>query len=232
MHCEAIQLEANDGHKLAAYVAHPDGAPVAGLLVLQEIFGVNAHIREVTENFAAAGYLAVAPAMFDRVAPGIELDYSDFSRARATMAQLTREQCVADMAAAAAYAGQAGKVGIVGYCWGGAMADLAACHGLVQAGVSYYGRMTVEWLDLQPQCPMIYHYGERDALIPLQLVEDIAARRSGQVYVWGGADHGFCCTERPQYHEPSATKAQAITLEFLSAELAAGPAGPAAGTRT
>ncbi|MEE4186611.1 MAG: dienelactone hydrolase family protein [Gammaproteobacteria bacterium] len=228
MHCESIELQAADGHTLSAYVAHPDGTPLGGLLVLQEIFGVNAHIREVTENFAAAGYLAVAPAMFDRVAPGIELDYSDFTRARETMAQLNREQCVADMGAAAAYASQAGKVGIVGYCWGGAMADLAACHGLVQAGVSYYGRMTVEWLDLQPQCPMIYHYGEHDALIPLQLVEDIAARRSGKVYVWGGADHGFCCTERPQYHQTSAEKSQAITLDFLRAELAADAAHPEA----
>lgn len=226
MHCKTIRVEAADGHTLSAYVARPDGEPLGGLLVLQEIFGVNAHIREVTENFAAAGYLAIAPAMFDRVGPGIELDYSDFTQARQTMAKLTREQCVADMAAAAEYASQAGKVGIVGYCWGGAMADLAACHGLVEAGVSYYGRMTVEWLDLQPQCPMIYHYGERDALIPLQLVEDIAARRSGQVYVWGGADHGFCCTERPQYHPLSATKAQEITLEFLGAELTGASARP------
>lgn len=220
MHTETIKLEATDGHSLDAFVAHPEGKPSGGLLVLQEIFGVNAHMRKVTEDFAAAGYLAIAPAMFDRVEPGIALDYSDFNRARETMGKLKREHCVADMATAANYAGRAGKVGIVGYCWGGAMADLAACHGLVDAGVSYYGRMTVEWLELTPQCPMIYHYGERDALIPLEMVQDITRRRSGDVYVWDGADHGFNCMERPQYHKPSATKAQEITLRFFNDELA------------
>ena len=228
MRTETVHVKAADGHSFQAYAAHPDGAPKAGLLVLQEIFGVNAHIRAVAESFAAEGYLAIAPAMFDRIGPGIELDYSDFARARATMGGLTREDCVADLAAASAYAGQAGKVGIVGYCWGGAMADLAACHGLVQAGVSYYGRMTIEWLELTPQCPMIYHYGEEDALIPPQMVEEIAGKREGKVYVWAGADHGFNCTDRPQYHEPSATQARKLTLDFLAAQLTAAASGPAA----
>lgn len=219
MSTATAQLTAPDGHRLEAFVAQPDGTPRGGLLVLQEIFGVNAHIREVAAGFAAEGFLAVAPAMFDRVESGLTLDYSEFTRARETMAQLQREQCVADMAAAAEFAGQAGRVGIVGYCWGGAMADLAACHGLVQAGVSYYGRMTVEWLDLKPRCPMLYHYGERDELIPLQTVEEIARHRDGEVQVWGGADHGFNCTERPSFHQPSATKARAITLAFFAEHL-------------
>lgn len=219
MNAETVTLTAADGHNLSAYVAHPEQVPHAGLIVMQEIFGVNTHIRSVVDEFAADGFLTIAPAMFDRVEPGLELGYDDFTTARETMGRLEREGCVADMAAAAAHVAGAGKVGIVGYCWGGSMADLAACHGLVSAGVSYYGRMTVEWLDLTPQCPMIYHYGETDSLIPLQLVEQIKRKRAGRTYVWGGADHGFNCKERPQYHKTSAEKARDITLEFFAEQL-------------
>jgi len=222
MNTETISLTTADGHTLSAWLARPDTAPRAGLLVIQEIFGVNPHIRRVTESFAADGYLALAPAMFDRVEPGIELGYTDFEKARATMEKLDREQCVADMAAAADWLRQQGctKVGIVGYCWGGAMADLAACHGIVDAAVSYYGRMTVEWLNLQPQCPVLYHFGETDPLIPLQTVEDIAAKRPGHaIRVWGGAGHGFSCDERPDYHKHSATEARKLTLEHFAKHL-------------
>ncbi len=220
MNSETIDLTADDGHRLAAYVARPDGKPMAGLVVLQEIFGVTSHIQSVTDGFAAEGYLAIAPAMFDRVSPGMALAYTDFETARATMAKLDRAQCVLDMKAAADYARSAGKVGIVGFCWGGAMADLAACHGLVDAGVSYYGRMTVEWLDLQPQCPMLYHYGEKDSLIPAETIEKIQRKRNGHVRVWGGAGHGFNCTDRPDYHKASATRAMEVTLKFLAQHLA------------
>ncbi len=222
MTSETVTLTAGDGHTLSAYVAHPDGKPKAGLLVLQEIFGVNEHIRSVTDGFAADGYLAIAPAMFDRIEPGIELGYDDFTKAREVMGKLERDDCVTDMAAAAQYARAAGngaglKVGIVGYCWGGAMADLAACHGLVDAAVSYYGRMTVEWLDLSPQCPVLYHFGETDPLIPSQLVEDIAAKRPGQQFrTWGGAGHGFNCDSRPEFHKTSAEAARALTLEHFA----------------
>jgi carboxymethylenebutenolidase len=219
MNTETVTLTASDGHQLSAYVAHPEGKPKAGLLVLQEIFGVNEHIRNVADGFAADGYLVVTPAMFDRVKPGIELGYDNFEAARETMAELELENCVKDMAAAADYARSAGKVGIVGYCWGGAMADLAACHGLVDAAVSYYGRMTVEWLDKQPQCPVLYHYGERDPLIPSQTIEQIARKRDGKVRVWGGAGHGFNCDERPEFHKHSATQARLLTLEHFAKHL-------------
>jgi len=222
MASDTVSLTASDGHQLQAYVAHPEGEPKAGLLILQEIFGVNEHIRSVADSYAAEGYLAVAPCMFDRVEPGIELDYTDFNAARETMGKLDREQCVADMAAAAEYARSAGKVGIVGYCWGGAMADLAACHGLVDAAVSYYGRMTVEWCkELTPQCPVLYHYGERDQLIPLEVIEQIASKRPGhEVRVWGGADHGFSCDARDSYHKASAQQARALTLGHFAKHLA------------
>lgn len=216
---EYVNLEAADGHRLQAWVARPGGRPRAGLLVLQEIFGVNRHIRSVADGFAAEGYLAVAPAMFDRVEAGIELGYDDFERARETMAKLDREACVADMRAAADFAREAGHVGIVGYCWGGAMADLAACHGLVDAAVSYYGRMTVEWLDLQPQCPVLYHFGAKDPLIPPETVEQITGARSGKAHVWPDAGHGFNCDERADYDAETADEARRLTLEFLAEHL-------------
>jgi len=219
MNTETVTLTASDGHALSAYVAHPQGKPKAGLIVLQEIFGVNEHIRSIADGFAADGFLVVAPAMFDRVKPGIELGYDNFDAARETLSQLERENCVKDMAAAADYAQSAGKVGIVGYCWGGAMADLAACHDLVDAAVSYYGRMTVEWLDLQPQCPVLYHYGETDGLIPWQTIEQIARKRDGEVRVWGGAGHGFNCDVRPEYHKAAAKQARELTLKHLATNL-------------
>jgi carboxymethylenebutenolidase len=218
---EIITLKAQDGHELEAYVAHPDGTPKAGLLIIQEIFGLTDNIREVTEEFAADGFLAVAPAMFDRVDKGIVLDYTDFDAARETMGKLDLEQCAADMQAAADYARSAGKVGIVGYCWGGAMADWAACHGSVDAVVSYYGRMTVDWLDKQPTCPMHYHYGDRDQLIPWQTIEQIQRKRKGHVRIWGNADHGFNCKDRSQYHKSSAIAAREVTLDFLTEHLTA-----------
>jgi carboxymethylenebutenolidase len=221
MTTETVTLTAEDGHTLEAYVAHPEGTPKAGLLILQEIFGVNEHIRNVTDSFAAEGYLAIAPAMFDRVKPGLELGYNDFTAARDTMSQLERENCVKDMAAAADYARSAGKVGIVGYCWGGAMADLAACHGIVDAGVSYYGRMTIEWLDLQPECPMLYHYGDRDQLISWETIEKISRKRDGEIRIWGNADHGFSCDARPQFHKAAAQQAREITLALFEKNIAA-----------
>jgi carboxymethylenebutenolidase len=220
MTAETITLSTEDNHELQAYVARPEGTAKGGLIILQEIFGVTDHIKEVADGFAAEGYLAVAPAMFDRIKPGIVLDYSDFTTARETMDALDLEQSVLDMKAAADFARSAGKVGIVGFCWGGSMADLAACNGLVDVGISYYGRMTVEWLDKQPTCPMMYHYGETDQLIPSQIIEKIQRARKGKVYVWGSADHGFNCKDRPQYHKTAATGAMEATLKFLNEHIA------------
>jgi carboxymethylenebutenolidase len=219
MKTETITLAAEDGHELEAYVAHPEGTPKAGLLVLQEIFGLTDHILEVAREFAEDDYLVVVPAMFDRVKKGVVLDYTDFEAARETMAKLDLDNCAKDMQAAADYARSAGKVGIVGYCWGGAMADWAACHDSVDAAVSYYGRMTVEWLDREPACPMLYHYGDRDALIPADIIEKIQRKRKGHVRVWGNADHGFNCKDRPQYHKAAAAHARELTLGFFQRHL-------------
>jgi carboxymethylenebutenolidase len=220
MTTEFISLTAEDSHELQAYIARPEGTPKGGIVIIQEIFGLTDHIRNITDKFAEQGYLAVAPAMFDRIKPGIVLDYTDFDTARETMGKLDQEKSISDIRAAAEYARSAGKVGVIGFCWGGAMADLAACNGLVDAGVSYYGRMTVEWLDKQPTCPMLYHYGDRDQLIPAKTIETIQRARKAKVNIWGNADHGFCCEDRPSYHKSSAKQSMEVTLKFLAENLA------------
>jgi carboxymethylenebutenolidase len=219
MTTETVSLTAEDGHKLDAYVAHPDGKPKGGIVVIQEIFGLTEHIRAMTEKFAAEGYLAVAPAMFDRVEKNTVVDYDDFEKAISTMGMLDREQSIGDIRAAVEYAKSAGKVGAIGFCWGGSMADLTACNGMVDAGVSYYGRATVEWLDQQPTCPMFYHYGEIDKLISLETIEKIQHKRKGNVRIWGGADHGFCCENRPSFHKQAAQSSFELTLEFFAEHL-------------
>lgn len=213
---ENITLKAADGHQLEGYLASPAGKPRGGLVVLQEIFGVNRHIRNVADNFADRGYLSLAPALFDRVRPGIEIPYDQLAEGRDIMMALDRTSTVADMRAAVAAVRHAGKVGAIGYCWGGALADLAACQCGVEAGISYYGRHTATWLDLAPECPVLYHFGKLDPLIPPETVEAIrAGRPDGTFFIYEQAGHGFNCDERHEYHAPSAMLALERTLEFL-----------------
>ncbi len=215
-----IQLRASDDHQLEAYRAEPAGNPKAGLVILQEVFGVTRHIRRVADEYAAEGFLAIAPNLFDRVEPGLNLDYSAVDRGRATMMQLDLEEVVIDVAAAAESVRSAGNVGAVGYCWGGAIADLAACRIQLAAGASYYGRMIVEWLDLKPGCPMIYHFGEQDPLIPAEAVQQIQnARPDGDFYVYPDAGHGFNCEDRAAFHPESAQLARERTLNFFNKNL-------------
>jgi carboxymethylenebutenolidase len=213
---ETIRLRATDGHELDGWLARPAGTPRGGLVVLQEIFGVNGHIRRVTESFAAEGYLALAPALFDRVRRGAELGYDDLATGRELMGALARPDLVRDMGAAVAALAGAGRVGAIGYCWGGALADLAACECPIQAAVSYYGRHTATWLELQPKCPVLYHFGKLDPLIPPETVAAIrAGRPDGIFHVYEEAGHGFNCEERHEFHAPSAALALERTLAFL-----------------
>jgi len=215
-----IQLTASDGHSLAAYCAQPAGTPKAGVVILQEIFGITNHIRQVVDQYAELGYLAVAPALFDRVGEGIALDYTDIQAALEVVGQLGLEDVMIDVQAAAAQARGAGKVAAIGYCWGGAIVDLAACRIDIDAGVSYYGRRTLEWLDEQPKCPVIYHFGRDDQSIPMDAVEQItAARPDGIVHIYDGAGHGFNCTDRKDYSPKNAKLALNRTLEFLDENL-------------
>jgi len=215
-----IDLTASDGHALSAYRATPAGIPRGGIVILQEIFGITDHIRSVAHQYTDLGYLAIAPSLFDRVRPGIVLNYGDVEQAREIMMALDRDLVVADIAAAAAAARSAGKVAAIGYCWGGAMADLAACRIDIDAAVSYYGRATADWLDEQPRCPVMYHYGAQDQLIPPELVEKISAGRPGHVsFVYEGAGHGFSCDERADFRPDSAALALERTLAFLEEHL-------------
>lgn len=220
-----IKINALDGHTLDGYLASPAGTPTAGLLVLQEIFGVTAHMRHVTDEFARHGFLALAPALFDRVKPGTELPYTRIDEGRTLMQQLPIDDVASDLAGTVAAlrarlpAGT--KVGAVGYCWGGAIADLAACRAGVDAAVSYYGRANVGWLDEKPRCPILYHFGAKDPLIPPEIVAQIRDGRPGApAFVYPEAGHGFSCDERPEFHEPSHRVALERTLAFFGQHLA------------
>jgi carboxymethylenebutenolidase len=215
-----IRLIASDGHELGAWLSEPAGTPRAGLVVLQEIFGVTGHIRAVTDSFAAAGYLAIAPALFDRAEPGAVLDYGEMTRGRDIMLKLDLDDVVRDIAAAVARVGAAGKVGVIGYCWGGALADLAACRLPVDAAVSYYGGRTTSWLGEQPSCPVQYHFGGKDPLIPPEMVAQIrAGRPAGEFFIYPEAGHGFNCDERESFHRESAELALERASQFLDRHL-------------
>ncbi len=208
-----ITLTAADGHAFEAYLAEPDGDAKAGLVVIQEIFGVNDHMKEVTDDFAKHGYAAICPAFFDRVEPNAVLSYTDFGRGR--------DMVVADINAAADHVRSAGKVGVIGYCWGGAMAFLGACKANVDCGVSYYGTRTIQYSPtMKPKVPFQHHYGETDKSYPMDAVEKVMKEQpEAEHFVYAGADHGFSCNERPQYNAEATALALERTLKFFDETL-------------
>ncbi|MHB2169773.1 dienelactone hydrolase family protein [Alsobacter sp. R-9] len=216
---ETIRLTAKDGFTLSAYRAAPAGKPRGGIVVLQEIFGLNPHIRSVADRFAAEGYLAVAPALFDRVEPGIELGYTpeDVTAGAAIRARTTMDGALADTHAAMCEAASAGKVGVVGYCWGGTLAYAASARlAGVAAAVCYYGGGIAGLLGEVPHAPTIMHFGALDKHIPLTDVDRIRqAYPHLGVFVYD-ADHGFNCDARGSFNQPAADLARARTLEFLA----------------
>lgn len=224
---QMIELTASDGHGLQAYRADPAGAPRAGVVVIQEIFGVNPHIREVADRYAAEGYLAIAPALFDRVRPGVELGYDEgaIAEGRDLAFSMNPDVPVRDVEAAVAAAAGAGKVGVVGYCWGGSLTFLAACKLDVAAASSYYGGQIVSALerepDLAPAAPLIMHFGEQDAGIPLSDVERIRRAFPDVPIHLYDAGHGFNCDHRGSYDEVSSRTARERTLALFAERLAA-----------
>ncbi len=205
-----------------AYTATPAGKPKGGVVVLQEIFGVNGHIKRVCDNFAAAGYLAVAPALFDRVERGIELGYTpaDIPTGRDIRAKVPLDGSIADIAAAVPIAAQAGKVAVVGYCWGGFLAWVAASRVPgIAAAVGYYGGGIPTQLDHAPKVPTMLHFGEQDHGIPLTDVDKIRTAFPAIPIHLYPAGHGFNCDERASYDAPSAKLALERTLEFFAAHL-------------
>ena len=221
---QQIELVAADGHRLGAYVAAPQGAARGAVVVIQEIFGVNSHIRSVADGYAAEGYLAVAPALFDRLERGLEIGYgdADIQRGIALKGKSPNDKALLDIAAAIAHAQQAGggKVGSVGYCWGGLLSWLSACSldGLA-AAVCYYGGGMPDQKQLQPRCPVLAHFGRQDHAIPLAGVEAFRAAQPGvEVHLYD-AGHGFNCDQRGSYDAASAKLARERSLAFFAAHL-------------
>jgi carboxymethylenebutenolidase len=212
---ETVQLTAGDGFRFEAYRAAPKAKPRGGIVIVQEIFGVNRHIRDVTDQYANLGYLTLAPAMFDRVQPGVDVPYTDFPKGREYATALKLEQTLLDLHAAVKGAAEGGRVGVVGYCWGGTMAYLAACECPIAAAVAYYGGRITQYLDRRPRCPVMYHFGELDKAIPMATVEQIRAAHREGIYYTYPAGHGFNCTERAEYEPESARLALERTLKFL-----------------
>jgi carboxymethylenebutenolidase len=213
-----IQLIASDGHQFDAYRAAPAGKPRGALVVVQEIFGVNSHIRSVTDGYAAQGYLAIAPALFDRVRRNVWLGYTpeDIAAGRELKAASPTDTALLDIAAAVQAGADAGKVGIVGFCWGGFLAWMAAAtQPSVSCAVPYYGGGILDAADVVLRRPVMCHFGERDAMIPVDGVRKLAAKYSDQQMFIYPAEHGFNCDQRRSYDAPSAKLAQERTLQFL-----------------
>ena len=217
---EKIKLKAADGHQLNAYRATPSGTAQSAIVVIQEIFGVNSHIRSVADDFAAEGYHAIAPALFDRVEPNVELGYNpaDMQRGMGMAMKIGTDNALKDVAAAIDYArAELGcmKVGAVGYCFGGSLAWLAATRLGPAAAVGYYGGRIAQYAAERPFCPVMLHFGVRDQHIPLSEIDKIRAHHPELPVYMYQAGHGFNCDQRRDYEPQSATLARQRTLEFL-----------------
>jgi carboxymethylenebutenolidase len=215
-----IRLKAKDGHELDAYLAPAKGKAKGGIVVVQEIFGVTKHIERVADQFAASGYEVVAPAMFDRVERNVTLAYSEIEKGREYMRRLEWPNTLADVEAAVNEGRGAGRVAVVGYCWGGTVAHVAASELDIDAAISYYGGAVAKMLDKKPRCPIMYHFGDQDASIPRSDIELIKkATPESTLHVYPGAGHGFNCDERASYSAKDAKLAFDRSIEFLNAQL-------------
>lgn len=217
---QKLQLTTSDNHTLGAYRADPSGKPKGGIVVIQEIFGVNHHIRAVCDRFAAIGYAAIAPQVFDRFVRDFESGYSpdEIAHARSYLGNLNFDLMMKDIEAAVSNLKGVGPVGIVGYCMGGTAAFLAACrvNGL-SAAVAYYGGMIGKFADEKPKCPLQMHFGEKDEGIPMSTVEEIKKKLpQAETYTYPDAPHGFACDERASFRKEAADLAWQRTTEFLA----------------
>ena len=222
------KLKANDGHELSAYIAEPDGTAKGSLVVIQEIFGVNAHIRSIVDGFAKDGYVAIAPAMFDRVQPGVELTYQgdDIQKGVALRMKLDDGQALADIAAAFRDVEVEGKgAAVVGYCFGGLMAWLSATRGK-EAGfapkctVGYYGGGIGKVATEEPTCPVMLHFGADDDHIGQDQIDAVRnAHPEVQIFIYEGAGHGFNCDARAGFNPQAAALARERTIAFFEQNL-------------
>src|ERR1700712_1647443 len=218
-----ITLTASDGFKLGGYRADPAGTPKAAIVVIQEIFGVNHHIRSVCDRLTSAGYVAIAPSIFDRIEPNFQCGYSpdEVANARKFVANPDWAAMQLDTQAAIDAVKSVGPVGIIGFCLGGSIAFVAATKlsGL-SAAVGYYGGARGRFSGDQPEVPAQLHFGEKDAGIPLTDVETIKTKRPDvEVFIYPGAQHGFHCDERASYDKASSDTAWPRSLEFFAKNL-------------
>ena len=220
-----VQLTTADGNTLNAYRSEPEGSPKGAIIVVQEIFGVNDHIRGVADGYAREGYVAIAPALFDRVRDGVELDYDeagiDVGR-KIAFEDVTMDQVMIDVEAACDEVSAAGKIGIVGYCWGGSICYVAAARlsNKISAASGYYGGQIMPHIDEQPTAPLVLHFGAEDAGIPLENVRTIDERWPEiDVHIYDGAGHGFNCDARGSYAANSAALALERTLTHFAQHL-------------
>jgi carboxymethylenebutenolidase len=220
---EHMKLKAADGHEFDAYIARPTGAPSAALVVLQEAFGVNRHIRSVTDGYAEDGFLAIAPAIYDRIERGVELGYEGGDRQRGmTLARQSNPYDVLkDIDTALEYARQqtGKKVGVIGYCFGGSMAWLAAALLHPDAAVGYYGGHISHYAAENPLCQVMLHFGKLDQHIPKEEVDKLQAAHPDVLIYWYNAGHGFNTSDRTSYNAEAAKLARERSLEFLKKNL-------------
>lgn len=221
---EFVTLTAADGHELSAYVARPQGEPIGGLVVVQEIFGVNAHIRSVADGYARDGFVAVAPALFDRIERGVELAYegADLQRAMTFIPKLIPEAALADVGAAIDFANASTgkKAGVIGYCFGGTIAWLAAARHHPAAAVGYYGGRISNYASEPLFAPVMLHFGQLDTHIPQEEVEKIQTAHPEVLVFSYDAGHGFNCDARSSYNPAAAAQARERSLAFLKENLA------------
>ncbi len=216
---ETIRLTAADGHEFDGYLTKPETAPKGGVVIVQEIFGVNAHIKSVCDRFSRLGFTALAPALFDRAAPGTELGYEadDIQEGLKIRSKIDLDQALKDITAAGTYLKDENTVSILGYCWGGSLAYLTACRlsGFSKA-VGYYGGMIAQHKEEQPQIPTLLHFGDQDGSIPLTDVDAIMnARPETEIHIYQ-AGHGFNCDLRGDYNAAAAKLALDRSVAFIT----------------
>jgi len=213
---QSINIPTTRTQCIGAYLAEPEGKPRGGIVVIQEIFGVTAHIRSVADRFAAQGYTAIAPAFFDHLESGVELSYDRIgaNKGKQLVAELGLERALEDVASAAESIASAGKVGTVGYCWGGTVALLAALR-LGLPSVSYYGARNLPFLHETPKAPVMFHFGEKDQGITPDMVEKHREALPQMDVFTYPADHAFNRDGSAPYDEASATLAMQRTLAFF-----------------
>jgi len=218
---QTIELIADDGHKLNAYTADPVVGAKGGIVVIQEIFGVNIHIKDVCDRLAEQGYSVIAPALFDRIKPGVDLGYSedDLGQGFGYMQEVENENPMIDIQAAAIALKGSGKVGAIGFCWGGQLAWLASKNVDLDCSVGYYGVAVHDTLQPPPLCPVLLHFADNDKFVPPEAADKVREEYPKMPIYSYPANHGFNCDRRDDYNKDCATKAMGRTLTFFEDHL-------------